>query len=68
MLSRVQERALRAQYMKLNPVELTRDIVRYQGMLITKAKWKTEVLTAEVEDAKKNRRKRQTGGVKLRTA
>ncbi len=68
VLSRVQERALRAQYMKLNPVELTRDIVRYQGMLITKAKWKTEVLTAEVEDAKKNRRKRQTGGVKLRTA
>lgn len=37
-------------------------------MLITKASWKTEVLTAEVEDGKRNRRKRQTGGVKLRTA
>lgn len=68
VLSKTQERALRAQYAKLNPVELTRDIVRYQGMLITKASWKTEVLTAEVEDAKKNRRKRQTGGVKLRSA
>lgn len=67
-LSTVQERTLRAQYAKLNPVELTRDIVRYQGILITKARWKTEVLTAEVEDAKKNRQKRQTGGVKLRTA
>lgn len=68
VLSRTQEQALRAQYVKLNPVELIRDIVRYQGMLITKARWKTETLTAEVEDAKKNRRKRQTGGVKLRTA
>ena len=68
VLSTVQERALRAQYVKLNPVELTRDIVRYQGMLITKANWKTELLTAEVDDAKKNRQKRQTGGVKLRTA
>lgn len=68
VLSATQERALRTQYAKLNPVELTRDIVRYQGMLITKASWKTEILTAEVEDAKKNRRKRQTGGVKLRTA
>lgn len=68
VLSRAQERALRAQYAKLNPVELTRDIVRYQGMLITKARWKTEVLTAEVDDAKKNRHKRQTGGVTLRTA
>lgn len=68
VLSKAQERALRAQHAQLNPVELTRDIVRYQGMLITKASWKTEVLTAEVEDAKQNRRKRQTGGVKLRTA
>lgn len=68
VLSKPQERALQAQYVKLNPVELTRDIVRYQGMLITKARWKTEVLTAEVEDARKNRQKRQTGGVKLRTA
>ena len=68
VLSKAQERALRAQHSQLNPVELTRDIVRYQGMLITKASWKTEVLTAEVEDAKQNRRKRQTGGVKLRTA
>ena len=68
VLSKAQERALRAQYAKLNPVELTRDIVRYQGMLITKARWKTEVLTAEVEDAQKNRRKRQTGGVKIRSA
>lgn len=68
VLSTAQEQALRAQYVKLNPVELSRDIVRYQGMLITKARWKTELLTAEVEDAKKNRRKRQTGGVKLRTA
>ena len=68
LLSVAQERALRAQYAKLNPVELTRDIVRYQDMLITKASWKTEVLTAEVEDAKQNRRKRQTGGVKLHTA
>ena len=49
-------------------VELTRDIVRYQGMLITKARWKTEVLTAEVQDANQNRRARQTGGVKLRSA
>jgi len=68
VLSRAQERALRAQYAKLNPVELTRDIVRYQGMLITKASWKTELLSAEVADATKNRRKRQTGGVKLRSA
>lgn len=68
VLSKAQERALRAQHAQLNPVELTRDIVRYQGMLITKASWKTEVITAEVEDAKQNRRKRQTGGVKLRTA
>ena len=68
VLSKAQERALRAQHAQLNPVELTRDIIRYQGMLITKASWKTEVLTAEVEDAKQNRRKRQTGGVKLRTA
>lgn len=68
VLSVVQERELREQYAKLNPVELTRDIVRYQSMLIEKARWKTEVLTAEVEDAKKKRRGRQTGGVKLRTA
>jgi len=68
VLSATQEKELREQYAKLNPVELTRDIVRYQGMLITKASWKTEILTAEVEDAKKNRRKRQTGGVKLRSA
>lgn len=68
VLSRAQERALQAQYAKLNPVELTRDIVRYQGMLITKARWKTEVLTAKVTDAKKNRRKRQTGGVKNHSA
>lgn len=68
VLSKAQERALRAQYAKLNPVELTRDIARYQGMLITKAKWKTEVLTAEVQDAKQHRRARQTGGVKLRSA
>lgn len=67
VLSKAQERALRAQHARLNPVELTRDIVRYQGMLITKASWKTKVLTAKVEDAKQNRRKRQTGGVKLRT-
>lgn len=65
VLSQPQERALRAQYAKLNPVELTRDIVRYQGMLITKAGWKTEVLTAEVADAQKNRRKRQAGGVTI---
>ncbi|KUF08075.1 hypothetical protein AUL38_06215 [Leucobacter sp. G161] len=68
VLSKAQERALRTQYAKLNPVELTRDIVRYQGMLVTKARWKTEALTAEVEDAKKQRRKRQTGGVKIRSA
>lgn len=68
VLSMAQERALREQYAKLNPVELTRDIVRYQGMLITKARWKTDVLTVEVEDAQKNRRKRQTGGVKFRSA
>lgn len=68
VLSITQERVLREQYAKLNPVELTRDIVRYQGMLITKASWKTEVLTAEVKDAKQNRRKRQTGGVKVRSA
>lgn len=67
VLTKAQERALWGQYAKLNPVELTRDIVRFQGMLITKARWKTEVLTAETEDAKKNRHKRQTGGVKLRT-
>ncbi|WP_262486132.1 hypothetical protein [Changpingibacter yushuensis] len=29
--------ALRRQYEKLNPVELTRDILRYHTMLITKA-------------------------------
>lgn len=68
VLSNAQERALRARYVKLNPVELSRDIVRYQGMLITKAKWKTEVLTTEVEDTKKYRRMRQTSGVKFRTA
>ena len=68
ILSVRQEQALRAQYVKLNPVELTRDIVRYQGMLITKAKLKTEVLAAEVEETRARRTKRQTGGVKLRTA
>ena len=67
VLSAPQEGALRRQYAKLNPVELTRDIVRYQGMLITKASDKTGLLTAEVEDAKSRRQKRQTGGVKLRT-
>ena len=68
VLSHTQERMLRAQYAKLNPVELTRDIVRYQDMLITKARWKTEVLTAEVADAQKSRRKRQAGGVKIHSA
>lgn len=68
ILSARQEQALRAQYEKLNPVELTRDIVQYQGMLITKAKFKTELLTAETEEAKSRRAKRQSGGVKLRTA
>ena len=68
VLSASQERGLRTQYAKLNPATLTRDIVRYQGMLITKAGWKSEVLTVEVEDAKAKRKKRQTGGVKLRTA
>ncbi|SNT10498.1 hypothetical protein SAMN06309944_2115 [Micrococcales bacterium KH10] len=41
---------------------------RYQSMLIGKARRKTEVLTTEVEDAKKTRQKQQTGGIKLRTA
>lgn len=68
ILSARQEQALRAQYAKLNPVELTRDIVRYQSMLITKAKFKTELLTTETEEAKSRRAKRQSGGVKLRTA
>lgn len=66
-LTAYQERALRSQYVKLNPVELTRDIVRYQGTLISKAIGKTEVQMAEVTHAQKNRRKRQTGGVKVRT-
>ena len=68
VLSVKQTRELEKTYAKLNPVELSRDIVRYQGMLMTKAGWKTEVLTAEVEDSKKRRRGRQTGGVKLRSA
>lgn len=67
VLSNPQERALRAQYTKLDPVELTRDTVRHPGMLITKMCWKTEVLTDKVSDAKKNRRKHQTGGVKIRS-
>ena len=68
VLSAPQKRALQRQYEKLNPIELTRDIIRYQGMRITKAGDKTDLLTAEVEDAKSRRRKRQTSGVKLRTA
>ncbi len=68
VLSNKQASMLRAQYAKLNPVELTRDIVRYQGTLVTKARWKTDMLTAEVEDTKKNQHRRQTGEVKLRTA
>lgn len=68
IFSRAQEHALRARYAKLNPVELSRDIVRYQGMLITKARFKTDFLTAEVADAKTRRKNRQTSGVKLRSA
>ncbi|MFC0581528.1 integrase catalytic domain-containing protein, partial [Micrococcoides hystricis] len=67
-LSTVQQHALRAQYSNLNPMELTCDIVTYQDMLIRKAKSKTETLTAEVENTKQNRKKRQTGGVKIHTA
>lgn len=68
ILSLQQTRELEKTYAKLNPVELSRDIVRYQGMLMTKAGWKTEVLTAEVEESKRRRRGRQSGGVKLRSA
>lgn len=68
ILSTAQEQALNAQYAKLNPVELTRDIVRYQAMLITKAQSKTELLTAETENARARRKHKQSGGVKLRTA
>lgn len=68
VLSRQQEQQLRAQYAKLNPVELTRDILRYQSMLIAKAKHKTDVLAMEVEDATKRRQKRQTGGITVKTA
>lgn len=68
VLSTPQADALRREYEKLNPVELTRDIVRYQGILITKAGDKTALLTAEATDAKARQRKQQTGGVKLRTA
>lgn len=67
-LSLQQQQELRQVYEKINPAELARDITRYQGMLITKAKAKTEYLTAEVEDAKKRRKKRQTGGVRIKTA
>src|SRR5690606_27169578 len=51
-MSLQQQQELRRVYEKINPAELARDITRYQGMLITKAKAKTEYLTAEVEDAK----------------
>lgn len=67
-LSKPQNKELESTRAKINPADLTRDITRYQSILIDYAKAKTELLAAQEQDRKQQRRQRYTNGIKLKTA
>lgn len=67
-LSAAQIQDLQAPRGRVNPAELTRDILRFQDQLIALAKAKTEQLSFEVEAAKQKRQSGLTRDIKTRTA
>lgn len=68
VLSRAQQRELKAQHNKINPAQVARDIYRYQKMLSEQARTKTEVMVVEIAAAQDKREKRYEGGIKIRTS
>ena len=67
VLSDQQRQRLKRMRDAINPAILTRDILRYQGMLITLAAKKTDKLTEQVEQAREKRLQQLQGGVKIKT-
>ena len=67
VLSDQQRQRLKRMRDAINPAILTRDILRYQGMLISLAAEKTDKLTEQVEQAREKRQHQLQGGVKIKT-
>lgn len=65
VLSVDQIRELNEQRDSINPAMLTREILRLQGILTSLAKTKTDILTAQVEEARRRRMDAQKGGLKV---
>lgn len=67
-LSASQKRQLARIYEKTNPAELTREILRYQDLLMASAREPTEALTTKVYEQQRRRQQRLKGGITIRTA
>ena len=55
-------------YRRINPAQLTRQILTYQDRLISLAKDKTLTIAANVDDKNQARQKRRTTGIRIKAS
>ncbi|WGH87026.1 hypothetical protein [Auritidibacter ignavus] len=68
ILSTAQQEELAAIYRRINPAQLTRQILTYQDRLISLAKDKTLTIAADLDSKHQARQKRRTTGIRTKAS